>query len=281
MSRMSFFRKKTPTTADEFFQSGFRLFQKKRHEDAESEFHKALALDSSHKQALFCLGQILQYRHDDRGAIALYERAAAAGVQDSELFFLLGTAYGNVEDFEKSRNAFARAVEINPNDAKARENMRLAELALRTSNRETIKPFALKTDETKINRSKRVDQQCRICKQRIEFVFFSDDQQQAIYLHSRRDIEVVNGCKRCGAFHHVRCAAATKERTSNGSQAPSFFEALKGAVGGGEGERKRFLDVLDRETAGLGCPSCGSFEFKEGFVKPDGSPIEAAGERVS
>jgi tetratricopeptide (TPR) repeat protein len=123
MNFLSLFQMNTPTSANEFFASGFRFFKKKRYLDAKSEFERALVLDSSHRQSLICLGQVLQYQTNDRGAIALYERAVRAGAQDSELFFLLGCAYGCVDEFDKSGKAFERALQIDPKNEKARENL--------------------------------------------------------------------------------------------------------------------------------------------------------------
>jgi tetratricopeptide (TPR) repeat protein len=121
MNFLSIFRSKTSPTAADFFESGFRWFKNNRYEDAKTEFRRALELDSSHRQSLICLGQILQSQADDRAAITLYEKAISAGANDSELFFLLGCAYGCVDDFDKSGRAFERALEINPENEKARE----------------------------------------------------------------------------------------------------------------------------------------------------------------
>jgi len=91
------------------------------------------------------------------------------------------------------------------------------------------------------------------------------------------DIEVVNVCKRCGEIHHILCASKRKEmlkkKAPNAPQMLPFSQALKEAVGGGERERSRFLDVLTCETTGLECPNCGSFEFSAAFSKEDDTPI--------
>ncbi len=134
-------------------------------------------------------------------------------------------------------------------------------------------------------KSERVEGKCCICGSKIEFIYSPADRQEKLLMHSYTDIEVVNICKGCETLRHVRCIRERRDKvkseTLGMSSGPTFFDALKGAVEGGEHGRDAFLKVIDRETKELDCPSCGSFEFLEAFAKRDGSLIKIkSGKRI-
>lgn len=56
-------------------------------------------------------------------AIQLFQQSAGADPENYDTFAYLGAAYAKQKNFESSRRAFGRAVQINPESAKARFNL--------------------------------------------------------------------------------------------------------------------------------------------------------------
>ncbi len=131
---------------------------------------------------------------------------------------------------------------------------------------------------SRVRKSERVHSICCICKSKIEYLYKPTNQEEHILLFRYCDIEIVNICQKCGALRHFLCSSKRKDKiqseTPNISSGPTYFEALKGAVEGGEQENDTYLDVLEKETKGLECPLCGSFQTLTAFMKKDGDIIK-------
>ena len=85
------------------------------------------------------------YEHGDRAtAIQRWESLVAAGVDDADLHFDLGTAYGEEGDYPRAVLAFERALRVDPSDAGAARGLDEARvvLAQREANREGEAEFA-------------------------------------------------------------------------------------------------------------------------------------------
>jgi hypothetical protein len=138
---------------------------------------------------------------------------------------------------------------------------------------------------SRTRKSEHVDEVCCICRVNLEYLYKPANQDESLILFSYSDIEIVNICKSCGTLRHALCSSDRKKKIQakfpSVSSGPTFFEALKGAVEGGEQEHNTFVDVLRKETKGLECPKCGSFETLNAFAKRDGSPIKMkSGRRI-
>lgn len=131
---------------------------------------------------------------------------------------------------------------------------------------------------SRAKKSEHVDGTCCVCNSKIEYLYKPANQNEHLLLFSYSDLDIVNICKKCGALRHSLCSSKRKDKikseTPSISSKPTFFDALKGAVEGGEQENDIFLGVLKRETEGLECPLCGSFESLPAFEKKDGSIIK-------
>jgi len=138
---------------------------------------------------------------------------------------------------------------------------------------------------SKVNKSERIDGVCCICNLKIDYLYKPSNQKEYLELHNYSDIESVYICKKCDSLRHFSCSIKRREdmrsRNSTNIMRPTFGEALKSAVEGGDKENKIFLSVLEKETDGLECPICSSFETLSAFMKNDGSIIKIkSGKRI-
>lgn len=136
-----------------------------------------------------------------------------------------------------------------------------------------------------VSKSESVDGKCSICGKKIKYLYKPSNKTEHGMLYSYTDILIVNICKSCCALRHSKCSSnrknRLKEKSTNGPPGPNFLDALKGAVKGGEQENKALIDVLTKETKGLDCLNCGSFESLVAFEKKDGSVIKMkSGKRI-
>jgi tetratricopeptide (TPR) repeat protein len=131
MGLFDFFRSKHKDTADTLFQTGFYYFKQCSYDKAKKTFQKLLLINPNHVESLICLGQIFIAESNDKEAIPLLEKATKLGMQDSELYHLLGCSYGSQEKFGKAQEAFKQALEIDPNNELAREALMMCVAKLR------------------------------------------------------------------------------------------------------------------------------------------------------
>jgi Tfp pilus assembly protein PilF len=86
-----------------------------RLEDAEGRYRELLAFDPDNAEVLHLLGTLRRQRGDVVEAIALVTRATVLAPERANFQTTLGGLYMHVREWARSRQAFARAVELNPN----------------------------------------------------------------------------------------------------------------------------------------------------------------------
>jgi tetratricopeptide (TPR) repeat protein len=103
------------------------LFEAKHFPDARAAFEKIAASEPSNTAVHYYLGRIALERDDSDNAVDELEKATAGGPRNSDYYFWLGGAYGlyarqhtSISKARKCRDAFLRAVELDPNNLDAR-----------------------------------------------------------------------------------------------------------------------------------------------------------------
>jgi tetratricopeptide (TPR) repeat protein len=114
-------------TAASDFDQAVALFQAKHFPDARAAFEKLAAKEPQNAPVHYYLGRIALDRDDADNAIDELEQATADDPKNSDYAFWLGSAYGvyarqhnSISKACKCRDAFLRAVELNPDNIEAR-----------------------------------------------------------------------------------------------------------------------------------------------------------------
>jgi tetratricopeptide (TPR) repeat protein len=109
------------------FDNAVALFQAKRFPDARAAFEKLAATEPQNAAAHYYLGRIALDRDDSDNAVDEMEKATAGDPKNSDCYFWLGSAYGlyakqhtSIGKARKCRDAFLKAVELNPDNLDAR-----------------------------------------------------------------------------------------------------------------------------------------------------------------
>jgi len=109
------------------FDQAVALFQAKHFPDARAAFEKLAASEPPNAAIHYYLGRIAFDRDDADNAIDELEQATAGDPKNSDYALWLGSAYGvyarqhsSISKACKCRDAFLRAVELNPNNIEAR-----------------------------------------------------------------------------------------------------------------------------------------------------------------
>ena len=114
-------------TAASDFDQAVALFQAKHFPDARAAFEKLAASEPSNAAVHYYLGRIAFDRDDADNAIDELEQATAGDPKNSDYALWLGSAYGvyarqhsSISKACKCRDAFIKAVELNPDNIEAR-----------------------------------------------------------------------------------------------------------------------------------------------------------------
>jgi len=109
------------------FDQAVALFQAKHFPDARAAFEKIAAREPKNAAAHYYLGRIALDRDDANVAVDELEKATAGDPKNSDDYFWLGSAYGvyarrhdSIGKARKCRDAFLKAVELNPDNLDAR-----------------------------------------------------------------------------------------------------------------------------------------------------------------
>ena len=124
-------------------------------------------------------------------------------------------------------------------------------------------------------RSKKVASECCICRNPIGYVFFPENANEQFELLRFSDIDQVNICE-CGAIRHLRCSSEKQQalnKQNRGGGAAGCGQLLQQEMTRSNPDFDAVKEALDRDTAALGCPRCGSFKCIVGVVQEDGSVI--------
>jgi tetratricopeptide (TPR) repeat protein len=109
------------------FDQAVALFQAKHFPDARAAFEKLASSEPQNAAVHYYLGRIALDRDDADSAIDEMEKAAAGDPKNSDYYLWLGSAYGvyarqhsSISKACKCRDAFIKAVELNPDNIEAR-----------------------------------------------------------------------------------------------------------------------------------------------------------------
>jgi tetratricopeptide (TPR) repeat protein len=109
------------------FDQAVALFRAKHFPDARAAFEKLATSEPSNAAVHYYLGRIALDRDDGNVAVDELEKATAGDPKNSEYYFWLGSACGvyarqhdSISKARKCRDAFLKAVELNPDNLDAR-----------------------------------------------------------------------------------------------------------------------------------------------------------------
>ena len=114
-----------PSEAEQCFQAGLHAYQSGQLEAALQHYQRGLALSPLQIPARYQLGIILVDLQRWRAGIEQLEQVVAERSDHVEAHNSLGVAYWNLEDREKARRHFERAIALNPGFELARNNLRV------------------------------------------------------------------------------------------------------------------------------------------------------------
>lgn len=113
--------------------SGNRLYENGNYIDAEIDYRRALAADSTSSVASYNLGNSLYRQQKGEEAIAEYKKAAETNPdpkKSAEAWYNLGNTFMQQENYAESIEAYKNALRKEPKDDDARYNLRMAQLMM-------------------------------------------------------------------------------------------------------------------------------------------------------
>ncbi len=115
----------TPNQFSPYHLLGVTLSRRARPAEAIEQFKRAIELNPDSSSSYACLGgAYLQLDDTSEKGLALaqasFEKAVALDPSDSECHYCLGLSYFRRAQLERARTSFQRAIEANPNNARAR-----------------------------------------------------------------------------------------------------------------------------------------------------------------
>jgi tetratricopeptide (TPR) repeat protein len=112
---------------DSHYQSGLELVRQSRHQEAVSEFKKALQTDNDLvAETYFALGSVYEHLDLIGPAIEAYSNAVKVDPNFAEAFAKLGLVYDRSAQFLKAVRMHLMAIRLRPNDVELRKNLGLA-----------------------------------------------------------------------------------------------------------------------------------------------------------
>jgi tetratricopeptide (TPR) repeat protein len=114
---------KSPSVGGFYDLLGTALFQKKELSDAESEFNKAIELDKNNSDALLKLGQVEAAEGSASQALATYQQSIKDHPREIGFYILAGELYGSQKDWDQAKAMYQKALEIQPDNALASNNL--------------------------------------------------------------------------------------------------------------------------------------------------------------
>jgi len=114
---------KSPRVGGFYDLLGTALFQKKELKDAESAFNKAIELDKNNSDALLKLGQVQAAEGSASQALATYQQSIKDHPREIGFYILAGELYESQKDWEQAKTMYQKALEIQPDNALASNNL--------------------------------------------------------------------------------------------------------------------------------------------------------------
>src|SRR5207302_9247697 len=115
---------KVPNTSAFHDLLGTMLFNNKKDmKGAEEELSKAAELDKNDYDALLKLGQVEVAQGSVDQAIATYQRSLKNNPREIRFYILVGELYESKQDWEKAKQMYQKALEIQPDNPLASNNL--------------------------------------------------------------------------------------------------------------------------------------------------------------
>lgn len=116
-------------TAHQWLRKGDQEYLEQRYADSESNYRKALERKNS-PQGQYNLGNSIYQQKRYQEALTRYENAAKKATNPTDkaaAYHNLGNTYFQLNELDKSINAFKQALRLNPNDKETKFNLALAQ----------------------------------------------------------------------------------------------------------------------------------------------------------
>jgi protein O-GlcNAc transferase len=113
-------------TAQPSLHSAWDRYRSGRLNDAEADCRRRLREDPHDPDALHLLGRVLLRTRREAFAVPVLEQAAAARPHDADVLVALGRARYAAGESEPALEPYRRALEIQPDDGKARMHLGIA-----------------------------------------------------------------------------------------------------------------------------------------------------------
>jgi len=115
---------KAPTSSAFYDLLGTVLFNNKKDMNgAEEAFRKSAELDKNNSDALLKLGQVQVAKGSVDDGIATYRRSLQDNPREASFYILMGELYESKQDWEKAKESYQKALEIQPDNPLASNNL--------------------------------------------------------------------------------------------------------------------------------------------------------------
>ena len=115
---------KAPNSSAFYDLLGTALFNSKKDMNgAEDALRKSAQLDKNNSDALLKLGQVQVARGSVDNGIATYQRSLQDNPREASFYILLGELYESKKDWEKAKESYQKALEIQPDNPLASNNL--------------------------------------------------------------------------------------------------------------------------------------------------------------
>jgi tetratricopeptide (TPR) repeat protein len=115
---------KEPNSSAFYDLLGTALFElKKDYKAADSAFRKSIDLDKNNSDALLKLGQVQVAEGSVDAALQTYQNSLHGSPEDVKFYILMGELYESKKDWTQAKNAYQKALELQPENALASNNL--------------------------------------------------------------------------------------------------------------------------------------------------------------
>ena len=114
---------KSPNVSGFYDLLGTALFEKKDLPAADTALHKAIELDGSNSDAMLKLGQVQAAEGSVSQALATYQQSIKDHPREIAFYILSGEMYESQNDWDHAKAMYQKALEIQPNNALASNNL--------------------------------------------------------------------------------------------------------------------------------------------------------------
>jgi cytochrome c-type biogenesis protein CcmH/NrfG len=109
---------------------GLALYQQQEFEAAKEAYQRAVVLDSSRPQRFISLAQVYRSLNQLSNAIVAANKANEMDSQNIDFLFLIADLQMDAENHEESMNALKKILEIEPENAEAKNYLRKVKKAI-------------------------------------------------------------------------------------------------------------------------------------------------------